>query len=94
MSNTGTSMPAQALPAALMPRPPHHMTFTDCIFVIRLIDDNRLVYDGGSTLHIDRGHLTAIDAAGTHRRIDVHDWLDVIIDAADVLTNRWRSRKR
>jgi hypothetical protein len=68
--------------------------YDNCTFVIRLLNDHRVIYAAGSSLHIDRGHLTATDASGTQRHFETREWLDVIIDAAAVRTNRWRAGKR
>lgn len=66
------------------------MVYRDCSFVITLINRERLSYEAGSQLHVERGELTAVTAAGVERRVPVQDWRGVIIDAAEILTNRWR----
>lgn len=69
------------------------MVYRDCSFVITLINRERLSYEAGSQLLVEHGELTAVTAAGVERRVPVQDWRGVIIDAADILTNRWRRRR-
>ncbi len=74
-------------------RGPDVAVYRNCSFVISLINSERLSYEAGSQLHLDHGELTAITAAGEQRRVPVREWQDVIINAADVLTNRWRRQQ-
>ncbi|MBX7450863.1 hypothetical protein GR927_23020 [Mycolicibacterium sp. 3033] len=74
-------------------RRPDIVAYHDCEFVITLTTRERLSYEAGSDLRVEHGVLTAITPAGLERRVDVHDWQDVIIDAGDVLTNRYRRRR-
>lgn len=69
---------------------PDSADYVNCAFVITLVDRQRLTYGAGSDLRIDHGELTASDAVGNERRIEVQDWQDVIINASEVLSNRWR----
>lgn len=71
-------------------RPPDTVVYRDCAFVITLINHARLSYGAGSHLHVDHGELTAVTAAGEERRVLVQQWQDVIINAGDIVTNRWR----
>ncbi len=74
-------------------RGPDVAVYRDCTFVITLIDRQRISYEAGSQLHIDHGDLTAITAAGEQRRVPVQEWQGVIIDAREIITNRWRRRQ-
>lgn len=71
-------------------RRPDNVDYHDCAFVITLITRDRLTYGPGSHLHVHGGDVTAVDAAGEERRVPVTDWEDVIVNAGDVLSNRWR----
>ncbi|TRW80306.1 hypothetical protein FK535_19980 [Mycolicibacterium sp. 018/SC-01/001] len=70
------------------------MAFHDCAFVITLNNRHRLTYGPGSHLDVHRGELTAVDAAGEERRVQVQEWEDVIVNAEDILTNRWRRSRQ
>lgn len=64
---------------------------SDCRFVIRFTNDHRLIYDSGSSIVIDHhGDICVTDGDGLQRQIDREEWLDVIVDAGHVVTNRWR----
>ncbi len=69
---------------------PDSAAYHDCAFVITLVNQQQLTYGAGSDLSVHRGELTAVDASGNQRRIHVREWQDVIINAAEVLSNRWR----
>lgn len=69
------------------------VVYRDCSFVITLIDRERLSYEVGSQLRVDHGELLAISAAGEQRRVPMQDWQGVIINAGEILTNRWRRRQ-
>ena len=71
-------------------RGPDVAVYRDCSFAITLIDRQHISYEAGSQLHLDHGELTAITAAGERRRVPVQEWQGVIIDAREIITNRWR----
>ena len=66
------------------------MAYRDCAFVITLLNRDRLSYEAGSQLHVDHGELTAVTAAGVEHCVPVQEWRGVIINADEILTNRWR----
>jgi hypothetical protein len=70
-------------------------SFVNRAFVIRLSNEQRKMYAAGSQLEVgETGNLTAIDPSGNHWTVRRERWLDVVLDADEVVTNRWNAQRR